>query len=154
MTAARLFIAVAAIGATSWRNQPLRACSKVRLQPSFQASQASVVLAAADQSQGMALLSAVVSSAGMLVRTSGAVSAQQLAGLTGQYESRVAMRDVSMCTFTASIGSVGNPSNLPPAGTASVAGRNGNLSAVFVVMRNVGGVVSNLPFHLQVFCAR
>jgi hypothetical protein len=94
---------------------------------------------------------AVVSSGGALVRGSGAVSASQPGGATGQYQV-IFPQDVTNCTYAATLGTTGSLGGVPP-GVATVAGRTGEADGVYVATYNATGVATNSSFHLVVECA-
>jgi hypothetical protein len=59
-------------------------------------------------------------------------------------------QDVSGCAFVGSTGQTGNSGTAP--GQLSVAGRAGDVDAVFVETENPTGTGTDLPFHLVIAC--
>jgi hypothetical protein len=102
---------------------------------------------AADGTLGMALMAASVNANATLAHGSGVASTTKLGG-NGLYQVTFD-RDVSLCTYVATIG----PANTSSAeGQIDVALRAGNSSAVFVNTHNAAGSSTDQPFHLLVFC--
>lgn len=93
------------------------------------------------------LLFAVVEANGDLDRSDGVTNAQWLA--TGEYNIQFE-RDVSMCAFTASTGSIG--SNTPPAEFATVYGQPGLPQGVRVKTFDHAGADADSSFHLLILC--
>jgi hypothetical protein len=99
-------------------------------------------------------LSAVAGADGSLARGNRAVSAQRLG--TGRYDVRFD-RDVTGCAYTATVGGIGAQ---PVAGSGLVftAGGHGTGTGtgrgVYVETKNLGGGLSDFPFHLSVDCGK
>jgi hypothetical protein len=100
-----------------------------------------------DVACGKNALGAVVNTAGVLVRGMNTTGASHLAA--GAYEVDF-NRDVSGCSFVASLGDPGT--GVAPQGTATVAGRNGNTFGVFIQTFGLDGTQADRPFQLIVFC--
>jgi hypothetical protein len=102
--------------------------------------------AAPDQTLGMAIMSASVNTGCLLARGAGATGANLFN--TGICD--VAFnRDVTDCTYA---GMIGNPgSSQSPAG--EIAANPSSATTVFVRTRDSEGELTDLPFHLIVFCA-
>jgi hypothetical protein len=92
-------------------------------------------------------LEAVVDSAGTLVRGSKATGAIHLGG--GAYEVGF-KKNVSGCAFVASVADPGQ--GAASQGTATVAGRAGNVKGVFVQTFDLAGNQVDRPFHLIIYC--
>jgi hypothetical protein len=60
-------------------------------------------------------------------------------------------RDVSLCTYTASLGDPGDGAFVFPA-TIQVARRLGRPKGVFLAVENAAGGVRDAGFHLKVTC--
>ena len=103
--------------------------------------------AAPDQTLGMAIMSASVDDGCVLTRGAGATGATPNA--TGICN--VAFdRDVTACTYA---GMIGNPGlSVSPAG--EIAANPSGPTTVSVRTRDSSGTLTDLPFHLIVFCAR
>lgn len=100
-----------------------------------------------DVACGKKPLYAVVANDGSFVRGRHTTGSTHLT--TGAYEVDFT-RDVSACAFVAS---VAQPSDgIAPQGTATVAGRAGNVNGVFVQTFNLAGTQADSPFHLIVYC--
>jgi hypothetical protein len=110
-----------------------------------------LVLAAADDTLGVAHMSAVVATDGTFVanKSSGVLSSAKTAGGTDTVQFR---RDVANCTYVASLGDTGTA--LPPVGSALVSLSGASPSTVFVETVNPAGALTDASFHLAVFCAR
>jgi hypothetical protein len=112
--------------------------------------------AAASESQGAVAacactLLAVVNADGTLARGLGATSSTRIdPQIPGQYEVKFD-RDVSNCTYTATIGLSGNMSS-PTPGEITVAGRDNDPQGVFIATYDIQGVGVDLGFHLAVHC--
>jgi hypothetical protein len=109
------------------------------------------VLAAPDDTLGVAHMSAVVATDGTFVanKSSGVIGSAKTAGGTYTIQFR---REVTNCTYVASLGDTGTA--LPPVGSALVALSGTNSSTVFVETVNPAGALADASFHLIVFCAR
>jgi hypothetical protein len=68
---------------------------------------------------------------------------------TGVYQVTTT-QNISGCAFVGSTGQPGNSGTAP--GQLSVAGRAGNVNAVFVETLSPTGAAANLPFHLAITC--
>lgn len=101
-----------------------------------------------DGTLGMAILSAVVANDGTVVRGAGVTGASSLS--TGDYEVDF-NRDVSACTYPASIGDTGAG---VARGLIDVATRAGNPSGVFVQTFDLTGAAANEPFQVLIFCTK
>jgi hypothetical protein len=97
-------------------------------------------------------LTAVVFSDGRLARGHDAVTAGRVnrVARTGAYEV-IFDRDVSLCTYTASLGDPGDGAFVFPA-TIQVARRLGRPKGVFLAVENAAGGVRDAGFHLKVTC--
>jgi hypothetical protein len=93
------------------------------------------------------VLWAMVRDDGTLGRGSGVTGASALGG-AGQFEV-IFDRDVSQCVYQATIGTEVDGS---ASGQVSVAPRLGQPNGVFLLTRDVDGVIADRPFHLSVFC--
>lgn len=96
--------------------------------------------------------SAVVDSSGALQRGFRATGASHLA--TGQYEVDFS-QDVTQCGFTGSIGAPGTASSnatMPPAGSITITGRQGNANAVLVLTFDAHAVAADNGFHVVAAC--
>lgn len=102
---------------------------------------------APDGTLGMALLSAAVNTNGTLARGSGVTSTTNLA--VGLYQI-IFDRNVTQCVYVATIGDPG-PGAAGP-GQIDVAQLGNNARGVFLRTSNSAGAVTNLSFHLLVFC--
>ena len=91
---------------------------------------------------------AVVNDDGSLARGRDAVSSQRVG--PGQYEV-VFAAEVHRCAYNATIGLSGSMGS-SVLGTANVAARNGNKSAVLVQTFDAAGNPFNLGFHVIVAC--
>jgi hypothetical protein len=114
---------------------------------------ASPASAAPDNTLGMALMSAVVNANGTLDRGSGVASSLRLgAAGSGTYEV-LFDREVSTCTFVASLG---NSTFTTFLGEVSAVRRSGagKENGVYVETNNSAGASADKPFHLIVFCAK
>jgi hypothetical protein len=106
-----------------------------------------VVLAAADNTLGVAVMSAVVGGDGAWARGTIGTSSLKTAG--GTYTVQFP-RDVSACTYVATLGDTSTA--LPPTGSALVSRSGSSSSTVFVETLNTAGSLADAPFHLVVFC--
>jgi hypothetical protein len=93
-------------------------------------------------------MSAVINADGSIARGNHTVSALNLS--TGSYEV-VFDRDVTSCTYTATIGDSGTFTS-PAAGFVSVVGRAGNANGIFLNTRDAAGTATNRGFHVNVTC--
>ena len=90
---------------------------------------------------------AVVESTGVLVRGKNAFSADQVSG--GSYEVFFD-RDVSRCSYLATIGTTSTGTETP--GSITVASRVGQPTGVWVDTSNLDGSDGTRAFHLEVIC--
>lgn len=109
------------------------------------------VIAAPDDTLGVAYMSAVVGSDGTFVanKSVGVTSSNKTADGTYIVQFR---RDISNCAYVASLGDIG--AALPPVGSALVSQSASDSSSVFVETVNSSGTLADASFHLFVFCAR
>jgi hypothetical protein len=117
------------------------------LASSNQADPPKMVLAAADNTLGVAVMSAVVGSDGVWARGTIGTSSLKTAG--GTYTVQFP-RDVSACAYVATLGDTSTA--LPPTGSALVSRSGSSSSTVFVETLNTAGSLADAPFHLVVFC--
>jgi hypothetical protein len=90
---------------------------------------------------------AVLAANGTLNRGSHVVSVAKLGG-TGVYEV-VFDRDVTNCAF---VGAVSDTGFGAPFGFFTASKRGGNANGIFVETANTAGTLTDLPFHVAVFC--
>jgi hypothetical protein len=93
---------------------------------------------------------AVVDGNGLLVRADGAQSAQRLG--PGRYEVSFGS-DVHHCAYTATVGDPGN-NQVPGPGLVFTASGHLSKNGVYVETKNLGGGLSDFPFHLSVDCRK
>lgn len=106
------------------------------------------VLGAATAQATAPSFTAVVDNTGTLARGYHAVGAMRTA--LGRYQVTFS-RDVSACSYTASVGLPGN-SGSELFGTVSVAPRAGKPKAIFVQTFEIGGAPADRGFHVIVAC--
>jgi hypothetical protein len=90
----------------------------------------------------------VVTAAGGFVRGLGVQAVYRLG--TGRYEVWFS-RDVRSCTYTATVGDPGNGLVYTP-GLVFTAGGHYSVNGVYVETKNLGGGLSDFPFHLYTAC--
>ena len=103
--------------------------------------------AAADNTLGVALLSASVDANGALVRGSGVTNTSRIT--TGRYQVTF-NRDVTQCTYSATVGVATGAFTLPDFIQATPKPDIPN--AVLVETDDKTGALNDDPFHLLVFC--
>lgn len=103
--------------------------------------------AAPDRTLGMAIMSANISTGCVLARGAGATGAALNA--TGVCNVEFS-RNVRDCTYAATIGHPGL--TMSPAG--EIAANPSSNTTVFVRTRDSSGTLTDLPFHLIVFCPK
>jgi hypothetical protein len=96
--------------------------------------------------QNATALWAVVNANGTIARGSGTVSATNLG--TGVYQV-VFNRDITNCAFVGSLGDAGGGVVL---GFFSAVRRSSVPAGIFVETATTAGTVTNLPFHVAIFC--
>lgn len=107
--------------------------------------------AAPDNTRGMALMAATVDTDGTLVRGAGALSSHTT-GNPGDYVVQF-NRDVTDCTYVASVGGPVSPVAYTSNVSANAPGTASGSDTVRVVTSN-NGALANYPFHLIVFCVK
>jgi hypothetical protein len=91
----------------------------------------------------------VINADGTKARAKNFVSSQLLS--TGNYEV-IFNRDVTACSYIATIGTTVNGGSILVPVAITTASRAGNANGVFLTIHNVSGTAENQPFHLLVTC--
>jgi hypothetical protein len=101
---------------------------------------------------GSSKLIGVIKIDGTKARGANVVSSAKLSGLNGGTYQVIFNRDVSGCSYTATIGTTTNSGSISTPVTITTATRAGNSNGVFLFLHKTDGTTIDEPFHLFVSC--
>jgi len=101
---------------------------------------------------GSSKLIGVIKIDGTKARGANVVSSQKLSGLNGGTYEVIFNRDVSGCSYTATIGTTTNGGSISTPVTITTASRAGNVNGVFLFLHKTDRTTIDEPFHLFVSC--
>jgi len=102
---------------------------------------------------GSAKLIGVINANGTKARGPNVVSSTKLSGANGGTYEVIFNRNVSACSYTATVGTTTNGGSITTPVTITTATRAGNANGVFLFIHQTNGATIDEPFHLFVLCA-